>query len=98
MEEYEQRKSQGEDGWRTKKMNGAKCVKNSRSRHYYGKIDKSRKVRKKADRAAHHRRRNQVRNAQSIGLEGPEMLARPSSSKRTGNQYGHSWQISNLKM
>lgn len=81
-----------------KKKNIDKNV--SRSKYNYGKCDKSRNVRKIADRASHHRIRNIIRNAESKGILDLETMPGSTSNLKRCNKKSRdasrSW-LTNLK-
>ena len=98
MSEYNVRKSIGEKSIKYRFINRKKGN-HSRSVHQYGKINKARGMRRKADRTSHHRRRGNVRSQLAHGnVDGVESLPRPSSSKMSGNTMGWSNQISNRQL
>jgi len=74
------------------------CGTPSRSRNYYGRIDKARGLRKKADRHFHHRRRAQQKVAISSGHS--EMIPGTSScqQKRKSGRLGKMYYLSNHKL
>eukprot|EP01130_Rhizamoeba_saxonica_P001641 TRINITY_DN11518_c0_g1_i1.p1 TRINITY_DN11518_c0_g1~~TRINITY_DN11518_c0_g1_i1.p1 ORF type:complete len:113 (+),score=8.95 TRINITY_DN11518_c0_g1_i1:3-341(+) len=95
---YHQTKQRGANSRSVKKSHNDHKNINSRSRNWYGKTDKHRQARRKADRHSHHRRRNHVRSQISKGDISQATMPMPSSGKRLGSLgkgRGHSWAISN---
>lgn len=81
--------------------NVSKCVDKpfSRSKYCYGKIDKYRTVRRKADRHSHHRRRKFIKEGiKKQFIETHEQLPMSTSSSKHGHkEHNKSQIISNKK-
>lgn len=95
MDELENLKSHGFTHHNNKFKNKCYDSRNSRSHYWWGKQDKVRGLRRKADRNSHHRRRNHIRNIVANKTIDSDTIPPSSSTKKYGNDSGHSWGISN---
>lgn len=100
--DYKEYKSAGIRKYQNKKINrryttvgGTQTQKYSRSVYVYGKYDKSRNVRRIADRHSHHRVRNMIRNSIAKG-DLQDHTSLPGSTSRLQRGTSRSW-ITNYK-